>query len=72
MFHVLVYVLFQHHPDKDPSDPHLHDKFVAINEAYSVLSKATSRREYDLNLNTDAYRKSYTANEAGSVPIPSL
>jgi len=38
----------QHHPDLNPGDPSSHTKFVRLNEAYSVLSDVTSRREYDL------------------------
>ncbi|XP_070300375.1 dnaJ homolog subfamily C member 4 [Salvelinus sp. IW2-2015] len=36
------------HPDSDPSNPGLHGQFVELNEAYRVLSKEVSRREYDL------------------------
>ncbi|XP_066506167.1 dnaJ homolog subfamily C member 4 [Hoplias malabaricus] len=38
------------HPDSDPSNPGLHSQFVKLNEAYRVLSKQSSRREYDLRL----------------------
>lgn len=37
------------HPDMS-SGPNNHEKFVRINEAYSVLIKSTSRRDYDLSL----------------------
>jgi len=37
-----------YHPDNDPSDPSLHEKFVAIQEAYDVLSSDQKRREYDI------------------------
>jgi len=37
-----------YHPDNDPSDPSLHEKFVAIQEAYNVLSSYQKRREYDI------------------------
>jgi len=37
------------HPDHDPSDPTLHAKFVAVQEAYDVLSSDVKRKEYDLN-----------------------
>uniref|UniRef100_A0A4W3GZQ4 J domain-containing protein n=1 Tax=Callorhinchus milii TaxID=7868 RepID=A0A4W3GZQ4_CALMI len=40
----------QLHPDIDPSNPDLHKKFVRLNEAYSVLSKSDSRRQYDNRL----------------------
>ncbi|KAM4621747.1 dnaJ homolog subfamily C member 4 isoform 1-T2 [Polymixia lowei] len=40
------------HPDSDPSNPALHSQFVELNEAYSVLSKDLSRKEYDLRLQT--------------------
>ncbi|XP_040184964.1 dnaJ homolog subfamily C member 4 isoform X2 [Rana temporaria] len=35
------------HPDSDPSNPLLHAQFVRINDAYKVLSKPSSRKEYD-------------------------
>lgn len=38
------------HPDSDPSNPELHSQFVKLNEAYRVLSKNRSRKEYDLKL----------------------
>ncbi|XP_068115532.1 dnaJ homolog subfamily C member 4 isoform X2 [Hyperolius riggenbachi] len=37
----------QCHPDTDLSNPLLHAQFVRINEAYNVLGKLSSRREYD-------------------------
>ncbi|GAA6222960.1 dnaJ homolog subfamily C member 4 [Lates japonicus] len=38
------------HPDSDPSNPALHGQFVELNEAYRVLSKELSRKEYDLKI----------------------
>ncbi|XP_032411348.1 dnaJ homolog subfamily C member 4 isoform X2 [Xiphophorus hellerii] len=38
------------HPDSNPSNPKLHSQFVELNEAYRVLSKELSRKEYDLKL----------------------
>ncbi|XP_023667269.1 dnaJ homolog subfamily C member 4 [Paramormyrops kingsleyae] len=38
------------HPDSDPDDPSLHSQFVALNEAYRVLIREESRREYDLRI----------------------
>ncbi len=38
------------HPDRDPKNPALHHRFVELNEAYRVLSKACSRRAYDSQL----------------------
>lgn len=35
------------HPDSDPSNPYLHAQFVRINEAYNVLSKPSTRKQYD-------------------------
>ncbi len=34
----------------NPSDPKGHEKFIRINEAYTVLSRPSSRREYDVSL----------------------
>ncbi|XP_061756199.1 dnaJ homolog subfamily C member 4 isoform X2 [Nerophis ophidion] len=38
------------HPDRDPSNPALHSQFVQLNEAYHVLSKEPSRKEYDFKI----------------------
>ncbi|KAL8566816.1 hypothetical protein ACOMHN_052214 [Nucella lapillus] len=38
------------HPDLNIKDPQSHEKFVKLNEAYTVLSKPIARRKYDLNL----------------------
>ncbi|XP_045178434.2 dnaJ homolog subfamily C member 4-like [Mercenaria mercenaria] len=38
------------HPDADSKDKTLHDKFVKINRAYSVLSKPSERKIYDEGL----------------------
>ncbi|XP_019901374.1 dnaJ homolog subfamily C member 4 isoform X2 [Esox lucius] len=38
------------HPDSDLSNPGLHGQFVELSEAYRVLSKEVSRKEYDLRL----------------------
>ncbi|TMS17149.1 DnaJ-like protein subfamily C member 4 [Larimichthys crocea] len=38
------------HPDSDPSNPTLHGQFVELNEAYRVLSKDLSRKEYDVKI----------------------
>uniref|UniRef100_A0A8C2XPL2 DnaJ (Hsp40) homolog, subfamily C, member 4 n=1 Tax=Cyclopterus lumpus TaxID=8103 RepID=A0A8C2XPL2_CYCLU len=40
----------QLHPDSDPSNPALHSLFVELNEAYRVLSKDPSRKEYDFKM----------------------
>ncbi|XP_034869013.1 dnaJ homolog subfamily C member 4 isoform X5 [Mirounga angustirostris] len=38
------------HPDRDPGNPALHSRFVELSEAYRVLSREHSRRNYDLGL----------------------
>ncbi|KAL6117391.1 dnajc4 [Pungitius sinensis] len=52
------------HPDSDPSNPELHSLFVELNEAYRVLSKDPSRKEYDFKI-----RRPYSGGQAfGSTP----
>ncbi|XP_077387836.1 dnaJ homolog subfamily C member 4 [Festucalex cinctus] len=43
------------HPDSDPSNPALHSQFVELNEAYRVLSKQRSRKEYDFKSRTSSH-----------------
>ena len=40
----------QLHPDRDPGNPTLHSRFVELSEAYQVLSREQSRRDYDYQL----------------------
>ncbi|XP_019965877.1 dnaJ homolog subfamily C member 4 [Paralichthys olivaceus] len=47
------------HPDRDPLNPELHGQFVELNEAYHVLSKELSRKEYDFKI-----RHRYTGGKA--------
>ncbi|XP_043538569.1 dnaJ homolog subfamily C member 4 isoform X2 [Chiloscyllium plagiosum] len=55
------------HPDIDVSNPELHTQFVRLNEAYSVLSKSSSRREYDSRLRLQRHgAPAATGNAAGS------
>jgi len=38
---------FKYHPDSNSADKSLHDKFVKINEAFTILSKQSTRTTYD-------------------------
>ena len=40
----------RYHPDMNPDDDSSHEKFLLINEAYSVLGNELKRREYDREL----------------------
>ncbi|XP_051001974.1 dnaJ homolog subfamily C member 4 isoform X2 [Acomys russatus] len=40
------------HPDRDPGNPALHSRFVELSEAYRVLSREDSRRNYDHQLHS--------------------
>jgi len=41
------------HPDNDPSDPTLHQKFLAVQQAYDALSSEVKRQEYDVRRSWD-------------------
>lgn len=49
----------QYHPDTNPDSPELHKKIVAVNEAYSVLSKPHLRQVYDTELATKERQNMY-------------
>ncbi|XP_045749373.1 dnaJ homolog subfamily C member 4 isoform X3 [Mirounga angustirostris] len=68
------------HPDRDPGNPALHSRFVELSEAYRVLSREHSRRNYDLGLcsappptsaGTAAYARSAHQAHSGSWEPPS-
>uniref|UniRef100_A0A1B6FWP7 J domain-containing protein n=1 Tax=Cuerna arida TaxID=1464854 RepID=A0A1B6FWP7_9HEMI len=40
----------QYHPDKNKDNPKAQEQFVKVNEAYNVLIKPESRRDYDISL----------------------
>lgn len=40
----------QYHPDRNPNDPHSHDRFVKLQEAYQTLGNADAKRNYDATL----------------------
>lgn len=51
-FNILISILclvflIKYHPDSNSSDKSLHEKFVKINEAFSILSKQSTRITYD-------------------------
>ncbi|KAF2490692.1 DnaJ-domain-containing protein [Lophium mytilinum] len=41
-----------HHPDRNPSDPTASTRFVALSEAYHILSSPTKRSTYDAQYHT--------------------
>lgn len=63
----------QIHPDKNTNNPKAHSQFVNINEAYSILSDPSSRREYDYRINssfkypnpTNIYRNNSPSYQGG-------
>ncbi|KAL6439484.1 hypothetical protein ACFW04_003951 [Cataglyphis niger] len=54
----------QLHPDT--SGKHSHADFVKLNEAYSILGKESTRRQYDLGLKYSRFNPSYTYNSQNS------
>ncbi|KAF2035524.1 DnaJ-domain-containing protein [Setomelanomma holmii] len=74
----------QHHPDRNPEDPTASTRFVAISEAYHVLSVPEKRAQYDAQLHqserrgvgwgkSDGYPQgSYSSAAYGSRPASGL
>lgn len=53
----------QYHPDVTQNDLESHTRFLKINEAYSVLSKPNTRREYNSSLVRESMRyKNFKSN----------
>ncbi|KAL6703235.1 hypothetical protein ACN47E_010097 [Coniothyrium glycines] len=46
----------QHHPDRNPEDPTASTRFVAVSEAYHVLSVPEKRAQYDAQLHNSQSR----------------
>ncbi|XP_058877474.1 dnaJ homolog subfamily C member 4-like isoform X1 [Acipenser ruthenus] len=58
------------HPDSDPSNPGLHSRFVSLSEAYQVLSKESSRRQYDATLRLRPASGSGSRGDPYTYPSP--
>lgn len=56
------------HPDMNPHKPELHETFVQVNNAYSVLSSASQRHEYDLRLRDTPVTRPPGGSPFGPVP----
>lgn len=59
----------KYHPDKN-SDPDAASKFIAITEAYEILSNKKSKLQYDLLMYETAKRRAEKANEYRVVVPP--
>lgn len=55
----------QYHPDRN-SDPKARDRFIAINNAYSIISDTKTRLDYDKTNRLGKYRAEITSNGSGS------
>ncbi|XP_061172111.1 dnaJ homolog subfamily A member 3, mitochondrial-like [Saccostrea echinata] len=50
----------KYHPDANPGDPQAQQKFVQLQEAYNVLNDPRGRAEYDIKINKQHYRTTYS------------
>lgn len=74
----------QHHPDRNPNDPEASTRFVAVSDAYHVLSVPEKRAQYDAQLQStqdrgwgrgggsDYPQGSYSSAAFGSRPASGL
>jgi molecular chaperone DnaJ len=65
----------QYHPDARPGDTAAADRFKEVNEAYTVLSDAAKRKQYDLMrkygpLGSSTARRGPSAGRPGGGPTP--
>lgn len=49
-FYNILFLNIKYHPDSNSADKTLHEKFVKINEAFSILSKQSTRTTYDQSI----------------------
>lgn len=60
-----------YHPDRNPNDEAAHQKFLKINEAYSVLSDEVRRKDYDRMFSTKTQSSHYFSNRFRQRPVSS-
>ena len=60
----------QVHPDMNRGDPDSKEKFLRVQDAYTVLSSADSRRAYDTQLERSRMPQSYSSRYSGDF-VPS-
>uniref|UniRef100_A0A8C6XDL3 DnaJ heat shock protein family (Hsp40) member C4 n=1 Tax=Naja naja TaxID=35670 RepID=A0A8C6XDL3_NAJNA len=59
----------QLHPDSNPSNPELHSQFVKLNEAYNILSKEKSRRDYDAQQTIQKTHRGFARDPFGDLHL---
>jgi len=60
----------KYHPDKN-SDPDAAEKFIAISEAYEILSNSKSRTQYDL-IRWEQLKQKQAANDDYNIIVPPM
>ena len=59
----------QYHPDRNPGNTEVHNKFIEIQNAYENLKDKEKRKQYDFSLNNNGFMPSFDFFEQENLDI---